>query len=375
MNARDVGVVSHPPVLKQNPYQRLLYESLAPHGFRIEDDGDFKLHWMLRHRRHVRVLHFHWPWEYYRYKPRPRGLLSWIKCALFGARLVAARALGFVVVWTVHEVRPLKTENRRLESVGAWLLARFSNVLIANDQETAESARAELGRAAAKIEVVPHPSFESAYPEGRPRAAVRDELGIPQDAFVFLLFGHLSVYKKVEWFVEVFRDAAPANAYLVVAGLVMDDAAGAAVRAAAADDHRVKALLEFIPDERVAELHAAADAAIAPRQDGGTSGVLILAFSLGVPAVAARVATYEEITHGEAAAWLFEPYDAASLGATLARAAADPDGARARGEEGRRIVAPLSWEATGARTAALLHAAMGSRHRRRAAASPAAERA
>jgi beta-1,4-mannosyltransferase len=375
MTARAVGVVSHPPVLKQNPYQRLLYESLAPHGFRIEDDGDFKLHWMLRHRRHVRVLHFHWPWEYYRHRPSPRGPLSWIKCGLFGLRLLAARALGFVVVWTVHEVRPLKTENRRLESVGAWLLARLSSVLIANDRETAETARAELGRAAAGIEVVPHPSFESAYPAGRPRETVRDELGIPHDAFVFLLFGHLSVYKRVEWFVDAFRAAAPANAFLVVAGLVMDEAAGEAVRAAAAQDPRVKALLGFIPDERVAELHDAADAAIAPRQDGGTSGVLILAFSLGVGAIAARVPTYVEITQGETAAWLFEPEDAESLRATLARAAADPDGARARGEAGRRIVGPLSWEATGARTAALLHAAMRSRARRPASSPSVTEQA
>jgi beta-1,4-mannosyltransferase len=342
MTKRAVGVVSHPPVLKQNPYQRLLYESLAPHGFRLEDDGDFKLRWMLRHRRRVRVIHFHWPWEYYRHRPSPRGPLSWIKCALFGLRLAAARALGFVVVWTVHEVRPLKTENRRLESVGAWLLARFSSVLIANDPETAATARAELGRAAARIEVVPHPSFESAYEAGRPRGTVRDELGIPHD---------------------------------VVAGLVMDEAAGAAVRAAAADDPRVKALLDFIPDERVAELHHAADAAIAPRQDGGTSGVLILAFSLGLPVVAARVPTYEEITDGETAAWLFEPNDAASLGATLARAAADPKGARERAAAGRRIVAPLSWEATGARTAALLQSAMGSPTARAPATPPVAEQA
>lgn len=371
MNARAVGVVSHPAPLPQNPYQRLLYESLAPHGFRIEDDGDFKLGWLLRHRRRVRVLHFHWPWPYIVHRPSPRGPLSWIKCALFGVRLAAARALGYVVVWTVHEVRPLYSQSPRIEAVGARLLARFSSVLIANDQETAETARAELGRAAADIAVVPHPSFESAYPPGRPRAAVREELGIPDDAFVTLLFGHVSAYKQIEWAVEAFRAGAPPHAFLVVAGMVIDEQVGDAVREAAAADPRVKERLGFVPDEQVAELYGAADAALCPRQDGGTSGALILAFSLGVPAIAARVPNYVEVTHGEAAAWLFEPGDQASMAAAL-QAAADPGAARAKGEVARRLVAPLTWEATGSLTAALLNDALPSPRWRR---PPVVERA
>jgi beta-1,4-mannosyltransferase len=353
MAARAVGVVSHPSPLPQNPYQRLLYESLEPHGFAIED-GDFKLGWMLRNRRRVRVVHFHWPWPYIVHRPSPRGPLSWIKLALFGLRLVAARALGFVIVWTVHEVKPLYSTSPRIETIGAHLLARFSTVLIANDRETAENARAELGRAAKDVAVVPHPSFESAYPPGRARAAVRAELGIPDDAFVVLLFGHVSAYKRIEWAIDAFRAGAPRDAYLVVAGLVMDDAVGDHIRAAAEADPRVKPLLGFVPDEQVAELYGAADAALCPRQDGGTSGVIILAFSLGVPVIATRVANYVEATQGETAAWLFEPGDQDSLAAALVAAAADPAEAERKGAAGRRIVAPLTWEATGSETAALL---------------------
>jgi glycosyltransferase involved in cell wall biosynthesis len=358
MSARTVGVVSHPTPLPQNPYQRLLYEALAPHGFRIEDDGEFKVGWLVRNRRRVRVVHFHWPWPYIIHAPGPRGPLSWIKCALFGLRVLAARALGYVVVWTVHEVKPLYPRNPRVEALGARMLALGSSVLIANDRDTADKAAAELGRAAREIAVVPHPSFESAYPPGRPRAQVRAELGIPDDAFVTLLFGHVSPYKRIEWAIDAFRAGAPENSFLVVAGLVMDDAVGDAVRAAAAADDRVKARLGFVPDEQVAELYGAADAALCPRQDGGTSGVIILAFSLGVPVIAARVPNYADITQGETAAWLFEPGDAGSLAAALTAGAADPASVARKGEAGRRLVAPLTWEATGSKTAALLDAAL-----------------
>jgi beta-1,4-mannosyltransferase len=365
------GVVSFPPVLKENPYQRLLYAALAPHGYAVRE-GELKVGWLLRNRRRARILHFHWPWAYYTHGPSPRGPLSWIKCVLFGLRLAAARALGYRVAWTIHEVYPLKTENRRLEIVGARLLALASHVLIAHDASTAEQARRELGRAAETIAVVPHSSFDGAYPAGRGREQVRADLGIPPDAFVFLVFGHVSAYKQVGWFVEAFCEAAPANAFMVVAGLVMDEPSAAAVRAAAKRDHRIRPLLEFIGDERVAELHGAADVAICPRQDGGTSGVLVLALTMGVAAVAARAPAYEQITEGERAAWLFTPYDRDSLMAALARAAADPAEAQARGAAGRAAVAGASWHDTGVRIAALFDVAVaGSERRREVAPEPA----
>jgi len=351
------GLVSFPPPLPQNAYQRLLYEALEPEGFRVVD-GHFKVGWMLRNRRRARVLHFHWPQEYYRYPPKPSSPLTLVKLGLFAVRLAAARALGYRVAWTIHEVYPLKTHNRRHDRIAASLLARFASVLFANDEQTAAQARRDLGSRAANTAVVPHSSYIGVYPEGRSRAEVRAELGIPEDAVAFILFGHISVYKRIEWFVDAFRAADAPNAVLLVAGLVMDEAAGEHIRRASAEDDRVKALLEFIADERVAELFGACDVAISPRQDGGTSGAIVLSSSLGLPAVAASVPTYEALTGGEDAAWLFEPDDADSLKAALRRAASDTGAIRDKGERARGRVAHLTWEGMAARTAQLLRASM-----------------
>ena len=318
----------------------------------------FKLGWLVRNRGAVRVLHFHWPQDHYRHPPRPKGPASWAKMGLFALRLWGARALGYRLAWTIHEVYPLKTASRRLDRLGGRLLARACHVLFANDEETAALAREELGRAAERVTVVPHSSYVGAYPEGRSRAEVRAELGLTDDTFVFLLFGHVSVYKQVEWFVEAFRCARLSDAALVVAGLVMHEESGAAVRVAAGEDARIKPLLEFIADDRVSELFAAADAAICPRQDGGTSGALILALSMGVPGVVAAVPSYEEITAGEEAAWLYQPYDLGSVIAALEHAAADPRAAAEKGAAGLRLVEPLSWENMGRRSAELLHASL-----------------
>ena len=39
------AIASFPPVLKSNPYQRLLYEHLAAHGFQLADGAQFELGW------------------------------------------------------------------------------------------------------------------------------------------------------------------------------------------------------------------------------------------------------------------------------------------------------------------------------------------
>jgi glycosyltransferase involved in cell wall biosynthesis len=363
------------PLVPQNPYQALLYEALEGHGFSV-GEGDLRVRWLVRNRRRAHVLHFHWPQSWFVHRAQPGGPLTALKLTLFTGQLLAARALGYKIAWTVHEVYPLNPAAKWADRGGSRVLARLSHVLLANDHETAEQARKELGRAAAKVEVVPHPSYLDAYPEGRSRQDVRSELGIAPDGFTFLLFGHITEYKRVETFVDAFRAAdLPDDAALVVAGLNQHEPSAAHVRAAASQDPRIKPLLEFIPDDRVAELFGASDAAIAPRQDGGTSGALVLALSMGLPVISADHPTYRRVTDGETAAYVYAPWDQASMAVALGQAASDPEGARAKGEAGRALVAPLTWENLAKTTAGLLERAMHPRRRATPTAAPAGESA
>lgn len=352
-------VASLPPVLKTNPYQRLLYGQLGSLGLEVEPRPRFKLGWLFKRRHEVGFLHFHWPEAYYRYGARRiDGLRSWPLLALFGVRLGVARALGYRVVWTIHQVYPHESANRRLERLGARMLARSSDVLIAHDEATAAFARQELGRAAAPIEIVPHGSYVGVYPDGRSREAVRAALGISPDSFTFLCFGDLRAYKDVELLFGAFAAAELPEATLVLAGGAGSETEERVVRDAAAADRRIKPLLGFVDDDRVAELFLASDAAVLPRSDGGTSGSLILALSLGAPVVAAKAPAYEELTGGEASGWLFNPHDASSLRAALEAAAADPAEARRRGLEAKRRADALDWTEIGRRTAVIFAQAL-----------------
>src|SRR5207302_523112 len=81
-----------------------------------------------------------------------------------------------------------------------------------------------------------------------------------------------------------------------------------------------------VPDDRVSGLHEACDVAVLPRSDGGTSGALVLALSLGLPVVAAAVPAYEELTRRGELGWHFAPGDAASLRAAIEEVAGDEAG-------------------------------------------------
>lgn len=352
-----------PPTTGVNPYQELLYTALAGFGIEAEEDASFEIRWLWRARRRVSFLHFHWrtdryydwptDWRCWHPPPALRRMLVWVKLASFVARLRLARALGYRIAWTVHDVYPKNPFGRRLHRVAARSLARSAHVLLAHDRATADRARAELGRSLDGIRVVPHGSYVGYYPPGRPAAEVRAELGIDDGDFLFLYFGIIRREKEVELLLEAFSSLDRRDVALAVAGDVRDPSLAAVIEWAALADPRVRPLLSLVPEERVAELFGASDAAVFPRSNGWTSGSLILALSLGLPVVAARVAAYEELV-SEAAGWLFAPGDRDSLATTLAAVAADRDLARAKGEAALRIAHGLSWRDSAEATAAAL---------------------
>jgi glycosyltransferase involved in cell wall biosynthesis len=200
---------------------------------------------------------------------------------------------------------------------------------------------------------VPHGSYVDVYRPGEGRAAARVELGI-DDERVALSFGELRGYKDMNVLVDAFAQV-QAGGLLLVAGYPKDKRLASELGEAAERDSRIRFLPQFVPDERVSDLFAAADVAVMPRGDGGTSGSLILALSFGVPVVAADTATYRELLGDGEAGWLFEPGDPVSLASALDAAFSAPEAElRRRAEVAAAQAASLDWDESARRLAALL---------------------
>jgi beta-1,4-mannosyltransferase len=340
------------PSVTSNPYQRLLYEQLDTHGIE-RVPGAFRSGWLVRNRRQVDVIHFHWPYGFWRGSGRARSPVHWAYLSLFAVRLGLARALGYTIAWTIHQVYAHDRAAGVLDRLGASMLARASQVLIAHDEATADHAIEELGSAARNVAVVPHGSYLGVYEGGRPRDAVRSALGLRPEQLAFLHLGDLRAYKNVEALLAAFQGIEATDTALVIAGAAARGAAAAVGRAAAADA-RIVPQLGFVQEKRVAELFGASDVAIVARTDGGTSGSLILALSMGKPVVAADRPAYRALV-GEDAGWLFDPDTSDSLRAALeAAAAAAPEERTRRGHAALATARSLDWRSIGRETANLL---------------------
>jgi glycosyltransferase involved in cell wall biosynthesis len=204
--------------------------------------------------------------------------------------------------------------------------------------------------------IVPHGSYVGFYPPGRDRSLVRAELGISDDSFVFLCFGELRGYKDVDLLLDAYAEEPNPQTALVVAGHPKIREIGERVAAAARADARVKPVLRFVGEDQVGELFGAADAAVVARGDGGTSGSLVLALSMGLPVVVADRPAYRALVRAGEAGWLFQSGDRDSLRCALLQASSGRDAARERGIAARRIAESLQWPEIAADVAQLLQA-------------------
>jgi beta-1,4-mannosyltransferase len=352
------GIAYFPAKDEPNPYIRLWYGHLEKLGFETVHDGRLDLDWLRDARHRVGFLHFHWNMHwYYEYEdlvgwcPRKD---PWNGVASFISLLVAARAYGYRILWTIHELYPHETMSRERDRAATRALVSLSSLLLAHDRATAERTRREFGVVAEPIEIVEHGSYVGFYPRGAPRAAVRAGLEIESDAFVFLALGRIRHYKRLDLLVKAFSGLTRKDVVLVVAGYPQAADVAARIEQAARGDHRIRLLAEEIPEAQVAGLYAASDAAVLARDDGWTSGSLILAISEGVPVIAPSAPAYDALLDRGGAGWFFEPGSAVSLRRALEVAASDPAVARDKGLTARSRAEQLIWSEAAARAAELM---------------------
>jgi beta-1,4-mannosyltransferase len=292
MASNGLRLAVFPPGDGRNPYHRRLHEALARRDVRIVPTAGLRRGWVRRAAADVDAVHLHWLEFLY----HADGAALMHKRA--GSLLAALRALRrerVRVVWTVHNLRPHELRFPWLAGATTRAALHASDALVVHSQHAARrlAASVELPHAPT---VLPHPHYIGAYPEPRrTRAQTRAALGIPDAAFTYLVFGQVRRYKRVPEAIAAFRRLADPDVRLLIAGAVTDPRLAAEIAAARADDPRVLLRLEHVPNEEVAELHAAADAALLHYRDVFSSGALLLALSLGLPVVAPADTTATEL--------------------------------------------------------------------------------
>ena len=267
--------------------------------------------------------------------------------------IVAARLAGVRhVVRTVHGLtEPARgwawLKSVMFEAIDRLALSYFADLVIAVSGHTAETLR----RAGCRAPIIQiHNGLDlSSTAAVRGRDEMRDELGIPRDAFLIGTVGRLAAVKAHDDLIHAARDlfASHPRAALVIVGggPLAGRLESLAARLGIAD--RV-----FLPGARrdALDITAALDVFVLPSRSEGTPMALLEAMALGTPVVATAVGGVPEIVADGQSGLLVRPREPRALADACLRLAhdrglADRLAARAR----QVVVTRFSRDANGDR--------------------------
>lgn len=329
---------------KDNPYSRLLVQSLETEGMEVHLPHS-KGFYLWRSFRASRPDVIHLQWQHHSFVGG--SLLGSIKrSSEFFLQFFGLRLLGTPFVWTVHNIGNHEKRMARWELAMCRLLARSAPILIVHCQAAVPAVAAAYRISPERIRVVPHGHYRDAYPPARTRRAARERLGVEQGARVFLVFGHIRRYKGIGPLLSAFRHLASDEVRLIIVGQPRKDSFAQELQIQAAKDARVTTRFEFIPDDQLADYISACDLVVLPYRDSLTSGAAILAATYGKAVLAPRLGCMQEFPPD--AMISFDPDTVGSLEAALELSLNAP--LDAMGEATQTYINAFPWSLVAART-------------------------
>jgi D-inositol-3-phosphate glycosyltransferase len=266
------------------------------------------------------------------------------------------RFLGKRVVLTAHNVNSARRDSHDtfLNQLTLRIQYQLADHIFVHTEKMKRELIEEFGAGAAQVTVIPH-GINTAVPSSSLTSIqARQRLGIRDDQRTILFYGRITPYKGLEYLINAFRMVQGGEYRLIIAGrpdqceeywsgvqnLMREDvqSGGVIVRA------------EFIPDEETEIYFKAADVLVLPYRDIFQSGVLLLGYSFGLPALVADVGSLrEEIVEGKTG-FVFKPEDPADLAKAIERYFASDlfrDLSRRRQEIRGYAMQRYSWDTVG----------------------------
>ncbi|WP_143012165.1 glycosyltransferase [Desulfuromonas thiophila] len=275
------------PVADGNPYQKLLSESLKKCHIDVYKSSIFpKLSWLCKHHKDVEIIHIHWPSSLYR-----MGRLTFLRSMILVFRILAAKTLGFRLVWTVHNILPHESRTPFWDLFFRYFFIRFGDGIICHCEFALSEIQRRFGNAK-KTAVIPHGNYIGCYPNKPSREVARNKLGLPHEGIVFLSFGLLREYKNITELVHQLARL-DRDVTLVVAGRGEVDSS--LLETEQIGKVGLKFFNDYIPNAEVPFFFAAADIMLAPYRNILTSGAVILSLSMGTPVIAPALGCLPEL--------------------------------------------------------------------------------
>lgn len=296
-----------------NPYILLYKQALESQGLRVRFWRNFNLNWLISKGKSCDCIHLHWlqlffippkkniRFYFFRRLIENRFVkvfLDFLCLVDFALAFLFAKLTGKTIVFTVHDLYQFgkQSPRRKLQiEIARWIVFLFSDAIHVHNHFTRELIETKYLRKRG-IAVIPHGNYIGYYPNQVSKSEARRNLGLPDDAFVYLFLGLLRPYKGLEDLFDAFKKLEESEARLLVAGRVFGvDNYELKLKKLIKDDFRIKLVPEFIPDESIQIYFNASDIFVLPYKDITTSGAAALALSFGRPVLAPCITSFPEV--------------------------------------------------------------------------------
>jgi len=246
------------------------------------------------------------------------------KCQLCDRTLMMLyyKLLRKTVVLTVHNVNAAKRDSTDslLNRLTLRIQYHLSDHIFVHTTKMRNELFEEFGVPLDAVTIVPF-GINNAVPiTALTSAEARKRLGIRNDEKTILFFGAIRPYKGLEYLVAAFTHVIShrGDCRLIIAGETKKGAEHyvekirRAIHNDLSPDH-VLQRLEHIPDREIEVYFKAADVLVLPYTRVYQSGVLFLAYSFGLPVLAADVASFKEDVLEGRTGFLCTPRDPVDL--------------------------------------------------------------
>lgn len=209
------------------------------------------------------VLHVHWPENLFRASNKVR---SFAKAVLFMLLLAKLKLTSVAVVRTVHNLDPHEKGN--------WIEGRLVEALdrlVALYITLNSTTRIKTQK---RVRIILHGHYRGRYQSQILRERKQNSI---------LYFGLIRQYKGVPDLIRSFADLDHEDASLTIVGKPSGSELRNQITELCANDIRIRAILEFVPDDELAEEIRAAQLVVLPYKEMHNSGAMILALSLSRP--------------------------------------------------------------------------------------------
>jgi glycosyltransferase involved in cell wall biosynthesis len=250
------------------------------------------------------------------------------------------------IVYTVHNVLPHDTGQRYAEAYRS--IYHAVDALICHTDKAKEQLVCDFGVSDERVWVIPHGPL-SAELRTIPSCQARNQLDIPQETSICVLFGYIRPYKGIEFLLRAWRrvvDRMP-NTLLVLAGHGEDNYQQEIEQQIATLelDQHVETRFYFLPEKELSLIVSAADVLLYPYQNITQSGALLTGLTAGKPIVATNVGGFSEVIQDGQTGVLVEYGDAAGMEEELVQLLRDEEKRERFGRAARDMVnTKYSWD-------------------------------